>query len=86
MGEFCFTLTVTDIFTGWTINRWVKNKAAIWVFEAIEYVMSEFPFPIFGIDSDNGSEFINHHLFLRHEVARCEWARRKEGRRMMSTA
>jgi hypothetical protein len=62
-GEFCFTLTVTDIFTGWTINRSVKNKAAIWVFEAIEYVIGQFLFPILGIDSDNGSEFINHHLF-----------------------
>lgn len=61
-GEFCFTLTVTDIATGWTINRSVKNKAAIWVFEAIEYVISQFPFPVVGIDSDNGSEFINHHL------------------------
>ena len=62
-GEFCFTLTVTDIATGWTINRSVKNKAAIWVFEALEYVIARFPFPILGIDSDNGSEFINHHLF-----------------------
>jgi Integrase core domain len=62
-GEFCFTLTVTDVFTGWTINRSVKNKAAIWVFEAIEYVIGQFPFPILGIDSDNGSEFINHHLY-----------------------
>src|SRR5664279_2727656 len=61
-GEFCFTLTVTDIATGWTINRSVKNKAAIWVFEAIEYVAGQFPFPILGIDSDNGSEFINAHL------------------------
>ncbi len=70
-GEFCFTLTVTDIFTGWTINRSVKNKAAIWVFEAIEYVIGQFPFPILGIDSDNGSEFINHHLFdycTEHEI------------------
>ena len=62
-GEFCFTLTVTDIATGWTINRSVKNKAAIWVFEAVEHVIAQFPFPILGIDSDNGSEFINHHLF-----------------------
>jgi len=62
-GEFCFTLTVTDIATGWTINRSVKNKAEIWVFEALEYVIAQFPFPILGIDSDNGSEFINHHLF-----------------------
>ncbi len=35
-GEFCFTLTVTDIATGWTINRSVKNKAEIWVFQALE--------------------------------------------------
>ncbi len=61
-GEFCFTLTVTDIATGWTINRSVKNKAAIWVFEALEHVVAQFPFPILGIDSDNGSEFINAHL------------------------
>ena len=61
-GEFCFTLTVTDIATGWTINRSVKNKAAIWVIEAIEHVIAQFPFPILGIDSDNGTEFINNHL------------------------
>jgi len=61
-GEFCFTLTVTDIATGWTINRSVKNKAAVWVFDAIKHVIAQFPFPILGIDSDNGSEFINAHL------------------------
>ncbi|MGH9044556.1 MAG: hypothetical protein ACRDVP_06950 [Acidimicrobiales bacterium] len=51
-GEFCFTLTATDISTGWTINASVKNKAAIWVFEALEHVIARFPFPIIGIDSD----------------------------------
>ena len=35
-GEFCFTLTVTDIATGWTVNRSVRNKAAKWVFEALD--------------------------------------------------
>ena len=30
-GEFCFTLTVTDISTGWTVNRSVRDKAAKWV-------------------------------------------------------
>jgi hypothetical protein len=62
-GEFCFTLTATDIATGWTVNRSVKNKAAVWVFEALQHILARFPFPILGIDSDNGSEFINHHLF-----------------------
>jgi hypothetical protein len=62
-GEFCFTLTVTDIATGWTVNRSVRNKASKWVFEALQHVIAVFPFPILGIDSDNGSEFINEHLF-----------------------
>jgi len=63
LGQFCFTLTVTDICTGWTVNRSVQNKASKWVFEALQHVMAVFPFPIIGIDSDNGSEFINQHLF-----------------------
>ena len=62
-GEFCFTLTVTDIATGWTLNRSVKNKAATWVVEAIDEVASRLPFPLLGIDSDNGAEFINTHLY-----------------------
>lgn len=44
-GEFCFTLTGTDISTGWTVNRSVRNKAAKWVFEALEHVTAVFPFP-----------------------------------------
>ena len=61
-GEFCFTLTVTDIATGWTVNQSVRNKAQKWVFEALQHVVDSFPFPILGIDSDNGSEFINDQL------------------------
>lgn len=61
-GEFCFTLTVTDIATGWTVNRSVRNKAQKWVFQALQQVVAAFPFPILGIDSDNGTEFINDHL------------------------
>jgi len=54
---------VTDIATGWMVNRSVKNKAAVWVLEAIAEVVRQFPFRILGIDSDNGTEFINNHLF-----------------------
>jgi hypothetical protein len=62
-GEFCFTLTVTDIATGWTENRTVRNKAQVHVFAALTDVVEHLPFPIRGIDSDNGSEFINDQLF-----------------------
>ena len=78
-GEFCFTLTATDIATGWTINRSVKNKAAVWVFEAIEHVIAQFPFPILGIDSDNGSEFINHHLFEYCKEHKITFTRSRSG-------
>ena len=51
-GEFCFTLTVTDIATGWTENRTVRNKAQVHVFAALTDVVEHLPFPIRGIDSD----------------------------------
>jgi len=72
-------LTVTDIATGWTVNRSVKNKAAIWVFEAIEHVAALFPFPILGIDSDNGSEFINQHLLAYCTEHRITFTRSRPG-------
>jgi hypothetical protein len=61
-GEFASTLTVTDIATGWTENRAVRNKAQKWVLAALKDLVAGFPFPILGIDSDNGTEFINAHL------------------------
>ena len=62
-GFYIQTLTATDIFTGWTETEAVKNKARIWVFEGLKNNRSRFPFPILGVDSDNGGEFINHHLY-----------------------
>lgn len=56
-GEVRFTLTVTDIATGWTVNRSVRNKATKRVLEHVSAV-----FPTLGIDSDKNSEFINDHL------------------------
>jgi hypothetical protein len=61
-GEHAYTLTVTDIATGWTENRSVPNKARKWVIAALEEITKIMPFPLLGVDSDNGSEFINHHL------------------------
>jgi transposase InsO family protein len=78
-GEFCFTLTMTDVATGWTVNRSVPNKAAIFVTEAIDNAARCFPFPIRGIDSDNGSEFINVHLFEYCVARRITFTRSRPG-------
>ncbi|WP_408016227.1 integrase catalytic domain-containing protein [Rhodococcus artemisiae] len=62
VGDHAYTLTVTDIATGAAVNRSVPNKARKWVLAALEEIAGILPFPIRGVDSDNGSEFINHHL------------------------
>jgi transposase InsO family protein len=61
-GEFCQTVVMTDIVTGWTELRAVRNKAHVWVFAALKELCRRFPYPIRAIHSDNGGEFINHHL------------------------
>jgi hypothetical protein len=53
---------VTDVHTGWTETIAIRNKAQIWTFNALKEIRERLPFPIKGIDSDNGSEFINAHL------------------------
>jgi len=70
-GQFAQTLTVTDIATGWTENRAVRTKAQKRVLPALSDIVESFPFPVLGIDSDNGKEFINTHLLAycrEHEI------------------
>lgn len=61
-GEFARTLTVTDVYTGWTENIALKNGAHRWVLQAMPLIETRLPFPLVGIDSDNGGEFINDAL------------------------
>jgi hypothetical protein len=61
-GDYAQTLVLTDVSTGWTELAAVRNKAQVWVFEALRDLRRQLPFPLLGLDSDNGGEFINHHL------------------------
>jgi Integrase core domain len=78
-GEHAWTLTVTDIATGWTENRSVRNKARKWVLAALDDIAASMPFPILGVDSDNGSEFINHHLLAWCEQRQITFTRSRPG-------
>lgn len=78
-SEFCFTLDITDIATGWTETVSVRNKAQKWVFAAIKEATATFPFPVLGIDSDNGSEFINWGLFRWCEQEKLTFTRSRSG-------
>ncbi|MCS5709001.1 transposase family protein [Candidatus Berkiella cookevillensis] len=61
-GRFAWSLTVTDIFTGWTENRAMWNKEGGSVYERISDIEKVLPFEVLGFDCDNGGEFINHAL------------------------
>jgi hypothetical protein len=61
-GHYLNTLTVTDVATAWTECSGVWGKGQQRVFTALEEVRQRLPFPLLGIDSDNGSEFLNAQL------------------------
>ena len=70
-GEFIHSLNLTDVQTGWVETRAVMGRGESGVVEAIEEIRQSVPFRLQGIDSDNGSEFINHHLYgycQRHRI------------------
>lgn len=61
-GDFVWSVTYTDIDSGWTVNRAVWNKGAEGIVAATREVEAALPFAILGFDCDNGSEFLNWHL------------------------
>lgn len=66
-GDFVWSLTMTDICTGWTECRATWNKGADGVLTQITAIQKVLPFPIRGFDCDNGSEFLNWHLLRYFE-------------------
>ena len=76
-GDFCHSLNLTDIHTGWTETQAVRGKSQQAVGEALETIRQALPFRLHGIDSDNGSEFINDHL---HRYCRARGIQFTRGR------
>src|SRR5256885_939866 len=68
-GGYLYTLTLTDIATGWTECLPLLYRSQEAVLAALQRARTLFPFPILGIDSDNGGEFISEAV-----IAYCEQA------------
>ncbi|BCL83711.1 tyrosine-type recombinase/integrase [Ktedonobacteria bacterium brp13] len=66
-GSFLYTLTLTDVATGWTECFPLLYKSPEAVLAVFQRARALFPFPILGLDVDNGGEFINENI-----VAYCE--------------
>src|ERR1700739_501697 len=78
-GGPAFKLTVTAIATGWTENRSVPDRAAKCVLAALNDIARRMPFPILGVDCDNGSEFINEDLLRWCQDRQIPFTRARPG-------
>lgn len=58
-GEFCFTLTLVDVASGWTELRALRNRAGLWIEKALADIKATLPLPFKALHTDNGGEFIN---------------------------
>jgi hypothetical protein len=61
-GDFVWSLTFTDIRSGWTENGGTWNKGEYGIHQLLKGIEERLPFSIKGFHTDNGGEFINHHL------------------------
>jgi hypothetical protein len=61
-GEFLLTLSAVDVATGWSACVAVRNKGQDAICRAVERLRQDLPVPLRGLDSDNGSEFLNRSL------------------------
>ena len=66
-GSFVWGLTMTDVGSAWTRIRCVWNKGAVGVCSCVQDFITEVPFKVIAMNSDNGGEFINGHL--KHEFS-----------------
>jgi hypothetical protein len=66
-GGYLYTLTITDVATGWTECLPLLHRSQEAVLAALQRARTLFPFPILGIDTDNGGEFINETM-----IAYCD--------------
>jgi len=80
-GQYLNTLDMTDIATGWTECLALLNKSQRQVSKAIAAARQRFPFPLLGIDSDNGSEFINANLLRYCDQEGITFTRSREYRK-----
>lgn len=68
-GDFVWSVTLTDLYSGWTESRAIWNKGYQAVADGLRAIEEQLPFRLLGFHCDNGGEFLNHHL-IRYYLTR----------------
>lgn len=80
-GEYINGLNLTDVFLGWILLEVVMGKGQFRVHTAIDTARSRLPYPMLGLDPDNGTEFINWLLKRYCEVNHIAFTRIRPNRK-----
>lgn len=80
-GEYVNTLSTTEISTGWWEGEAIMGKSQDYTFQALKRIKGRTPFAWKGLDSDNGSEFINDILYKYCRREKIEFTRSRPGRK-----
>jgi hypothetical protein len=80
-GSFVHTLTLTDIASGWTECVALVVREGALVVEALEQLQTTMPFPLRGLDTDNGGEFLNDTVLKYCTEKRIEFTRSRPYRK-----
>jgi hypothetical protein len=62
-GNFVYSLTFTDLYSGWTELRAIWNKSGQAIRDHLEDIEKKAPFRLKSFHADNGSEFLNWPLY-----------------------
>jgi hypothetical protein len=74
-GRFNHTLVLTDIASAWTECIALAVRDTSLVVSALEHLRGAMPFPLLGIDTDNGGEFVNDSLLQFSKLHGIEFTR-----------
>lgn len=82
-GDYVNSLTFTELFSGWTENRAVWNKASHAILAQVQELESQVPFAMKSFHSDNGGEFLNWPLYeyLTGRPLKVPWTRSRAYRK-----
>jgi hypothetical protein len=82
-GDFVYSLTFTDVCTGWTEIRATWNKSALGIVEQLKDIEGKLPFKMESFHADNGCEFLNWPLwdYLRGPKRKVNFTRSRPYRK-----
>lgn len=80
-GKFIWSLTITDVYSGWTDNRAMFHKTADGTLSAIGSIVKNLPYDLHSFNVDNGTEFLNRYLVEFFEGQRASLTRSRAYRK-----